>query len=90
MAKAESHDRQALTVVVRAMKMAPWAAAELLFETVVSELSAALKSALVEVAVVVLERIPAADVVVRADLLQESLVLRRGQLVAATMKKYQV
>ena len=63
---------------------------ELLFETVVSELSAALKSALVEVAVVVLERIPAADVVVRADLLQESLVLRRGQLVAATMKKYQV
>jgi len=72
------------------MKMVPWAVVALLAAAEASELVAVLESALVEVAAVVLERIPAADVVVRADLLQEPLVLRRGQLVAATMKKYQV
>ena len=48
-----------------------------------------LESALVEAAAAELERIPVADVVVRADLLQELLALQRGQLVAVTMKRRQ-
>ena len=66
------------------MKMVPWAVAEL------SAAAEVLELALAEVVVAALERIPVADVVVRADLLQELLALQRGQLVAATMKKYQV
>ena len=48
------------------------------------------ESGLGEAAAAELERIPVADVVVRADLLQELLALQREQLVAATMKRYQV
>ena len=51
-------------VVVRAMKMAPWVVVSLLAAAEASELIAALESALVEVMVAALERIPVADVVV--------------------------
>ena len=77
-------------VVVRAMRMAPWAVAGLSAEAAVLESVVVLESALVEAAAAELERIPVADVVVRADLLQELLALQREQLVAATMKKHQV
>ena len=46
------------------MKTAPWAAVELLAGVEVSKPVAALESALVEVVVAALERIPVADVVV--------------------------
>jgi hypothetical protein len=59
-------------------------------EAAVLESVVVLESALVEAAAAELERIPVADVVVRADLLQELLALQREQLVAATMKKHQV
>ena len=62
MAKVELRDHQALMVAAQAMKMAPWVVAGLLAEA--SELIAALESALVEVMVAALERIPVADVVV--------------------------
>jgi len=70
--------------------MAPWAVAGLSAEAAVLESVVVLESALVEAAAAELERIPVADVVVRADLLQELLALQREQLVAATMKKHQV
>lgn len=77
-------------VVVRAMRMAPWAVVELLAGAEVSKPVAALEFALVEVVVAALERIPVANVVVQVDSLRELLVLERRQLVVATMKKYQV
>ena len=48
---------------MRAMKMAPWVVVGLLAGAEASELVAALESALVEVVVAALERIPVADVV---------------------------
>ena len=62
MVKVELHDHQALMVVVRAMKMVPWAVAELSAE--VLESVEALESALVEVVVAVPARMPVVDVVV--------------------------
>ena len=49
---------------MRATKMAPWAVVELLAGAEVSELVAVLESALVEVVVAVLERMPVVDVAV--------------------------
>ena len=77
-------------VAVRGIKVVPWVVLGLLAAAGASELVAVLESALVEAAAAELERIPVADVVVRADLLQELLALQREQLVAATMKKHQV
>ena len=50
-------------VVVRAMKMAPWVVVALLAAAEASELVVVLESALVEIVVAALERIPVAGVV---------------------------